>query len=458
MINNSDTICAIATAEGSAAIAVIRLSGDDAINIASKVFVSANKNKILTNLKANTIHFGTISFENEIVDEVLVSIFKSPHSYTGENSVEISCHGSNYIQHRVLEILIKNGARIAKPGEFTMRAFLNGKMDLSQAEGVADIIASTSEASRKIAFNQIRGGFSEDIKYLRSRLLNFISLIELELDFSEEDVEFADRKQLKTLVDEIKNFLEKLISSFKYGNVIKNGIPVAIIGEPNVGKSTLLNALLNEDKAIVSEIAGTTRDSIEDVVNLKGTLFRFIDTAGLRDTEDIIENLGIKKTYEKISKAEIVLMLVDVNEKNISEKVNLLSAKLTSKNLVVVVNKIDQIKDKKEFEKTEHLKLISISAKNKTNIEKLINLLIEVSGVEKINKNETVITNLRHYEALTKSYEAIERVEISLQNQISSDFLSIDIKEVLHYLGEISGQITNDEILGNIFKNFCIGK
>ena len=458
MINNLETICAIATPDGSGAIAIIRISGKDAINIASKIFVHANKNKILRQQKANTIHFGEIKYKNEVVDEVMVSIFKTPHSYTGENAVEISCHASSYIQHRILEILTKIGARIAKAGEFTMRAFLNGKMDLSQAEGVADIIASSSKASKKIALNQIRGGFSKDINELRSQLLNFISLIELELDFSEEDVEFADRKQLQKLIYKIKLHLEKLISSFKHGNVIKSGIPVAIIGETNVGKSTLINALFNEDKSIVSHIAGTTRDSIEDIINLKGTLFRFIDTAGLRETKDIIENLGIKKTYEKVEKADIILLLIDATKENFINKIQEIKSKLKHQKLIIVINKIDKLLTKRSFEELNSYNLIKISAKQRQNINELINLLVKISGVNKIDQNETIITNLRHYEALSKAYEAIVRVNEGLNNKITSDFLSIDIKEVLYYLGEITGEVTNDEILGNIFKNFCIGK
>jgi len=398
-MHKSDTIAAIATAPGSGAIAIIRVSGNRAINITEKIFVSAKKNKKLSQQKANTIHFGELVFDNEVIDEVMISVFKAPFSYTGENSVEISCHASSYIQHRILEILTKTGARIAKPGEFTMRAFLNGKMDLSQAEGVADIIASTSKASKKIALNQIRGGFSKDIKELRAKLLNFISLIELELDFSEEDVEFADRKQLKELVNKVESHIKKLISSFKYGNVIKSGIPVAIIGETNVGKSTLINALFNEDKAIVSDIAGTTRDSIEDVINLKGTLFRFIDTAGLRETEDVIENLGIKKTYEKVEKAEIVLLLVDVEDKNIVKKIININDKLIDKKLIVVINKIDQLSTERSFEELKSYKLIQISAKHKKNIQELINLLVKILGINKIDQNETVIPTyaiLRH--------------------------------------------------------------
>jgi len=427
-----DTICAIATPPGSGAIAVIRLSGNNAINIADSVFQSAKKSKKLINQKANTIHFGTIIDGNQIVDEVLLSLFKTPHSYTGEDSIEISCHGSNHIQRRILELLIKKGARLAKPGEFTLRSFQNGKMDLSQAEAVADLIASSSESSRKVAMNQMRGGFRNEIQDLRSQLLNFISLIELELDFSDEDVEFADRQQLKILVQNMEQHLKTLIDSFTLGNVIKNGIPVAIIGEPNVGKSTLLNALLNEDKAIVSDIPGTTRDAIEDVVNLNGVLFRFIDTAGIRETRDMIENLGIERTFSKIKNAEIVLLMVDASHSNIKNKVSEIKDKIGDKKLLIIINKIDLSEKKTNLGAIKSLyETVEIAAKHKKNIKKLIEKLLTIAGLGTIDQADTIITNTRHYEALTKAHEAIQ---------------------------EISGEVTNDEILGNIFKNFCIGK
>ena len=456
MIQN-DTITAIATAPGSGAIAVIRISGDDAINITEKIFVPAQKNKKLSEQKANTIHFGTIINENDIIDEVLISIFKAPHSYTGENSVEISCHGSSHIQRKILELLISKGARLAEPGEFTLRAFRNGKMDLSQAEAVADLIASSSETARRVAMKQMRGGFRNEIQDLRMRLLNFISLIELELDFAEEDVEFADRSELKKLTAIIAKHLQKLINSFKLGNVIKNGIPVAIIGAPNVGKSTLLNALLNEDKAIVSDIPGTTRDSIEDVVNLHGVLFRFIDTAGIRDTKDTIENLGIERTFSKVQDAEIILLMADATQNNIEDIIQTVKTKIKNKKTLLVINKTDLLKKELILPETdcEH---IEISAKNKKNINRLIDKLIETAGINTINQDEVIISNTRHYQALNHALEAIERVQEGLETGISSDFLSMDIREVLHFLGEISGEITNDEILGNIFKNFCIGK
>lgn len=454
-----DTICAIATPPGSGAIAVIRLSGDNAINIADLVFQSAKKNKKLINQKANTIHFGAITAGDQIVDEVLLSIFKAPHSYTGEDSIEISCHGSSHIQRRILELLINNGARLAQPGEFTLRSFQNGKMDLSQAEAVADLIASSSESARKVAMNQMRGGFRNEIQDLRAQLLNFISLIELELDFSEEDVEFADREQLKNLVQKIDRHLKILIDSFKLGNVIKNGIPVAIIGEPNVGKSTLLNTLLNEDKAIVSDIPGTTRDAIEDVVNLDGILFRFIDTAGIRETKDTIESLGIKRTFSKIKNAEIVLLMVDASQSNIENSISEIKNKIGDKKLLIIINKIDLSEKKTSLGAIKSLyETVEISAKHKKNIKELIEKLRIIAGLGTIDQGDTIITNTRHFEALSKAWEAIQRVSDGMENQIPSDFLAMDIREVLHYLGEISGEITNDEILGNIFKNFCIGK
>ncbi|MEN8121946.1 MAG: tRNA uridine-5-carboxymethylaminomethyl(34) synthesis GTPase MnmE [Bacteroidota bacterium] len=457
-MNKLDTICAIATPPGSGAIAVIRLSGNNSINIADALFQSAKKGKKLSKQKANTIHFGTITDGNQAIDEVLLSIFKAPHSYTGEDSIEISCHGSSHIQRRILELLIKSGARLAQPGEFTLRSFQNGKMDLSQAEAVADLIASSSESTRKVAMNQMRGGFRDEIQDLRAQLLNFISLIELELDFSEEDVEFADRDQLKKLVEKIDQHLKLLIDSFKLGNVIKNGIPVAIIGEPNVGKSTLLNALLNEDKAIVSDIPGTTRDSIEDVVNLNGVLFRFIDTAGIRETKDTIESLGIERTFSKIENAEIVLLMVDASHKDIENRVSEIKNKIGDKKLLVIINKID-LAEKTNLKTIKSLyETVEIAARHKKNIKELIDKLTAAANVGSIDQGDTIITNARHYEALSKAYEAIQRVSDGIGNQIPSDFMAMDIREVLHYLGEISGEVTNDEILGNIFKNFCIGK
>ncbi|MDA3779912.1 MAG: tRNA uridine-5-carboxymethylaminomethyl(34) synthesis GTPase MnmE [Bacteroidales bacterium] len=469
MIDNTP-ICAISTAQGNGAIAVIRISGKGSIDICDKIFHSPKSDKKLANQEANTLHFGTLKDKDIIIDEVVLSLFKNPHSYTGEDIIEISCHGSEYIQQKILQLLIKNGAQQATAGEYTMRAFLNGKMDLSQAEAVGDLIASTSSASHKVALNQMRGGFSSEITLLRNELLNFISLIELELDFSEEDVEFADRKQLRDLLSKIEKIINKLLKSFELGNVIKNGVPVAIVGHTNVGKSTLLNKLLNEEKAIVSEIAGTTRDVIEDVINIEGISFRFIDTAGIRDTKDKIENLGIERTFDKIDKASIVLLLVDANEKSIDiEKAISRVKKAINKKqkLIIIVNKLDLIVDKdklttihkilnKYLEKSDTN--IEISAKSGKNVDILINELINTISLETLNQNEVIITNTRHFEALNNSSEALLRAKEGLLNNISGDFLAMDIREVLHYLGEITGQVSTDEVLGNIFSKFCIGK
>jgi len=394
---NTDTICALATAHGSGAIAVIRLSGSDSFNIVDTIFHSPTQKKIAEQ-KANTIHFGLLKYKKQIIDEVLVSVYKAPHSYTGENSVEISCHGSLYIQQKILNLLIKTGARHAKPGEFTQRAFLNGKMDLSQAEAVADLISSSSAASHKVAVHQMRGGFANDIKELRVKLLSFISLIELELDFSEEEVEFADRKQLLQLVNTINKKLTYLTESFELGNVIKNGIPVAIAGEPNVGKSTLLNALLNEDKAIVSDIAGTTRDAIEDVISLEGILFRFIDTAGIRKTSDIVESLGIERTMEKIKNAEIILYLIDAKDENSFHKITEIQKQSKDKKLIVVANKVDTSKNKNLKTKIpSDIEFIEISAKYKQNIDILVSALLKAVHYTSENQNNTIITNVRHF-------------------------------------------------------------
>jgi len=461
MLKN-DTICAIATAHGIGAIAVIRLSGADSIDVCDKVFLSAQKGKKLCDQKPNTIHFGTINWDGQIIDEVLVSVFKAPHSYTGENGIEISCHGSMYVQQKILQILLQSGARMAEPGEFTLRAFMNGKIDLSQAEAVADLIASSSEASRRVSLHQMRGGFSNEIKKLRKELLHFISLIELELDFSEEDVEFADRQKLKNLIEAIISYIDRLVSSFSLGNVIKTGIPVAIAGEPNVGKSSLLNRLLNEEKAIVSDIPGTTRDSIEDVINLNGQLFRFIDTAGLRHTTDKIESIGIERAYQKIRDASIVLFLEDA-----SADVELINQRIENvrqefglhTKLILVLNKIDQIKSEPDTQRVtgaDHI--VGISAKFGLHIDKLLAALQNVINIGNIQPNDTILTNSRHFEALSRANQALVRAMYGLDTGISGDFLSQDIRESLLYLGEITGEITTDEVLGNIFKHFCIGK
>jgi tRNA modification GTPase len=466
-MDKSDTICAIATPAGHGAIAIIRVSGPNAITIGDKIFVAGQKKKALASQKGATTHFGLLKDEDEVIDEVVISLNKKPYSYTGEDSIEISCHGSMYIQQRILQLLIKNGAKLAAPGEFTQRAFMNGKMDLSQAEAVADLIASSSAASHKIAINQIRGGFSSELNQLRDRLIEFISLIELELDFSEEDVEFADRNRLQELLNTIKAKVDGLIKSFKLGNVIKNGVPVAIIGEPNVGKSTLLNALFNEEKAIVSEIAGTTRDAIEDVLNIGGVLFRFVDTAGLRKTDDKIESLGIKKTAQKIQQANLIILMVAAanNWKDISNQIKYTidDFNIDNKQLIVLINKIDKIamKDadidnlKDDFPETN---FVLASAKHKTNIEELTSILKKTYDVQSISETDVIVSNTRHYEALQQAFEALERVEQGLQNGITGDFLAMDIRQVLHYIGEITGTISTDEILGNIFSSFCIGK
>lgn len=452
----NDTIVAIATPSGSGAIAIIRMSGKDAIVIADSVFYGKNK---LVNQNAYTISFGYIKDDNDIIDEVLVSVFKAPKSYTGENSIEISCHGSIYIQQKILNLLIKNGARTANPGEFTQRAFLNGKLDLSQAEAVADLISSESKASHKIAMQQMRGGFTSDLQNLRTQLLNFISLIELELDFSEEDVEFADRTQLKYLINNIKTKTSELIKSFEYGNVIKKGIPVAIVGEPNVGKSTLLNVLLNEDKAIISDIAGTTRDAIEDLISINGILFRFIDTAGIRETEDTIENLGIERTKQKMELSEIILLVIDASTKNYNNQINKIKKLYPNKKLIPIVNKSDKLGRINPIKTTaDGSKIIYLSAKLKQNIKELENALFNAVKFESSNLDSTIITNTRHLELLQNALEATSRVEHGLSTGLSSDFIAQDIREILNNIGLITGEYTNDEVLGNIFKNFCIGK
>ncbi len=463
---DQSTICAISTSPGVGAIAIIRLSGEDAIRIADKVFKSPKKGKVLVEQKANTLHFGQIVFNNETIDEVVVSLYKAPHSFTGENSVEIACHGSVYIQQKILEVLVENGARLALPGEFTQRAFLNGKMDLSQAEAVADVIASSNAAAHKLALSQMRGGFSKEINSLRKQLLHFTAMVELELDFAEEEVEFADRTALRELTEKIEQLLRKLKDSFRLGNAIKNGIPVAIVGETNVGKSTLLNALLNEDKAIVSDIHGTTRDVIEDVINIKGNAFRFFDTAGIRDTKDKIETLGIERSYSKLEQATIVLLVVDTENPYpvIQSRIDKIRSRISSEQtLIIVANKIDSganetIQQLDVLDLTDNEKMVFVAAKQKTNLDELIEFLTGAIDFDLTNQPDVIVTNARHFEILKNAHEAILRVLNGLETGITGDFLAQDIRECLHYLGEITGEISTDEVLGHIFKNFCIGK
>jgi tRNA modification GTPase len=467
MIRSEKTICAPATAPGGA-IALIRISGQDSLAICDKIFYPLDNSIKLIDQKGYTVVFGEIRSGDFLIDEVLLTIFRAPHSYTGENSAEISCHASPYIIRKILELLIVNGAISAKPGEFTQRAFYNGKMDLSQAEAVADVIASKTSSSHKIAINQMRGGFATEISRLRSELLNFASLIELELDFGEEDVEFADRKKLKVIITRVKELTDRLANSFMTGNVIKNGIPVAIVGKPNSGKSTLLNALLMEERAIVSEIPGTTRDTIEDTIVIDGIEFRFIDTAGLRDTSDIIEKLGIKKTHEKINQASVILMIDEISDS--AEAINKRARSIREmirepgKHIIILINKIDKGSTEEKDDLTEKISLeendtlLFISAKDKSGLEDLRSKLSDVVVKEKLNSGEVIITNIRHYESLLRISESLERVLSGIEDQIPEDLIAIDIRQAIHYLGEITGEITSDEILGNIFRNFCIGK
>lgn len=462
MTMQQDTICATATAPGGA-IGIIRVSGPEAITTVSQIFRPA-KGAPLAQRKAGTVTFGTIEQDGDIVDEVLVSLFRAPHSYTGEDSAEISCHGSTYILHRVMEMLIAHGCRMAAPGEYTQRAFLNGKMDLSQAEAVADLIASSSEATHRLAMNQMRGGFSQRLRELRDKLLHITSLMELELDFSDhEDLEFADRSELNSLAEEIRQVIGRLTDSFSKGNAIKNGIPVAIIGETNAGKSTLLNALLNEERAIVSDIHGTTRDVIEDTMNIGGILFRFIDTAGIRDTSDTIESMGIERTFNKLQQADIVLWVTDSTEDpqqlvQLSERILPLC---TGKQLLLVMNKAD-LAPAPALPASLHLPdnacVVSISAKQKTGIDTLRDMLVKAADIPSISNSDVIVTNLRHYEALTHALDAITRVEEGLKSGLPGDLVSQDLRECLHYLGTIIGEITTDQVLGNIFERFCVGK
>jgi tRNA modification GTPase len=467
MIRKEETICAPATPSGGA-ISVIRISGPHCFGICEKIFFPADNRVNIKEQNGFKIIHGEIREGKEIIDDVLANIYKAPHSYTGEDSVEISCHGSSFIITRIMELLIRNGAVSALPGEFTQRAFFNGKMDLSQAEAVADLVASGTKTAHRIAVNQMRGGFSAEIARLRSELLKFASLIELELDFGEENVEFADRKELSSIIVKVKELADRLADSFSLGNVIKNGIPVAIVGKPNSGKSTLLNALLNEERAIVSEIPGTTRDAIEDFIVINGLEYRFIDTAGLRDALDVIESLGIRKTNEKIMQASVILMVDEISEsaEMINQRADSIRKMITGfdKRLIVLINKIDEgdqnlidsLKNKIYLDIDDSL--LFISAKNRTGLDKLRSKLDKILEKERLNQEGVIITNIRHYEALRHVSESLERVISGLSEQLPDDLIAIDIRQAIHYLGEITGEITTDEILGNIFKNFCIGK
>ncbi|AZB30138.1 MULTISPECIES: tRNA uridine-5-carboxymethylaminomethyl(34) synthesis GTPase MnmE [Chryseobacterium] len=460
---NHDTICALATANGIGAIGIIRISGDDAIPVSAKIFDGKNLEKA----QSHTVHYGFIKDGDEVIDEVMISVFKAPKTFTAEDSVEISFHGSPHIAKKILEVLIKNGARMAKAGEFTMRAFMNGRIDLSQAESIADLIASENEASRKVALNQLKGGITNEISFLRTDLLNFVSLIELELDFAEEDVEFADRTALNQLLDKIEAKLNSLIESFQYGNAIKNGTAVAIIGKPNAGKSTLLNALLKEERAIVSNIAGTTRDTIEEILHIKGHAFRLIDTAGLRETVDEIEAIGVKKAKEKVENANILVYLADAATENFSEDIEMIkSLQRDDLKLIICATKIDEVSPA-QYELVENIfrkeisqdfDFITISAVENQNMQDLKNELSSYVEQLKSEESNVVITNQRHFEALGKSLDAVNKVKEAITFQISTELLAYELRNALEHLGEISGEVTNDEVLGNIFSKFCIGK
>lgn len=456
--NTNDTIAALSTPPGMGALAIIRISGHDALPILSSVF-----NKDLTQAEGYTIHFGNIKDGEEIIDEVLVSVFRAPRSFTGEESAEITCHGSEYIQSRLLQLLLAAGCRMAQPGEFSMRAFANGKVDLSQAEAIADLISSSTAAAHKLAMNQMRGGFSKKINELREKLIDFASLIELELDFSEEDVEFADRDQLTTLVSGIDGIVKNLMNSFASGNAIKNGIPVAILGAPNMGKSTLLNALLEDERAIVSHIAGTTRDTIEDEMVIEGVRFRFTDTAGIRETTDEIETIGISRAFEKAGKSAVVIYLFDAastSQSEIQEELEILRNNIGEDvSLVLVGNKIDKLNGASQvMDFPEMDEALYISARSGKGLDELKSKLIALSKITSIEGSDVVVSNLRHFEALSKAHEALTSVLAGIESEITSDFLAMDIRRGLFHLGEITGEITTEDLLGNIFSKFCIGK
>ncbi|MDG2343938.1 MAG: tRNA uridine-5-carboxymethylaminomethyl(34) synthesis GTPase MnmE [Flavobacteriales bacterium] len=447
--NITDNICAISSPPGTGGISVLRISGNKSIELVNNIF-----SKNISKAKGYSLHFGTIIENNEVVDDVILSLFKGPNSFTGEDTVEISCHGSQFIQNKILQILIKNGCRMALAGEFSQRAFYNGKMDLSQTEAIADLIHAQSESSHKMAMNQMKGGFTKELNQLRASLIEFASLVELELDFSEEDVEFADRTQLKSLIDKLSIHLNDLIESFKYGNAIKNGVQTALIGMPNAGKSTLLNGLLNENRAIVSDIPGTTRDTIEETLTIDGILYRFVDTAGIRNASDSIEKMGVEKTYEKIKSSSIVIYLYDVSNNNQEDAIKQLK-ELNNLGIpvVIIANKADQSSNA-PIDKND----LVISALNKEDILKLKEKISTVFSKIKPDYEGTIVSNARHFEALSNALTDIEKCEEGLQNQISGDLLAMDIRQALYHLGTITGEITNDELLGNIFANFCIGK
>lgn len=464
-INTNDAICAIATASGMGAIAVVRLSGQRCHEIALSIFKSRTRNFDKSSIVPNKAYFGDLVDGTDVVDEAIVTFFASPHSYTGEDSVEISCHGSVYIQQKVLEILIARGARLAGPGEFSRRAFLNNKLDLAQAEAVADLIASQSEASHKIAVNQLKGGFSKELRNIRSRLLDITSLLELELDFSEEDVEFADRTQLLELIEEAISHIGMLTESFRLGNAIKNGIPVTIAGETNTGKSTLLNAILGEERAIVSDIEGTTRDTVEETFNIFGTLYRFIDTAGIRQTTEEIERIGIERTFKKMEEADVILGMVDMTkglEKAISA-IRLIVSKVDrqQQTLIMLCNKRDVARDfpcERLLSEFEDIPIEFVSAKDNDDVERIKRFIFNNSSLHSVGANETLVTNMRHYESLRRSKENLEQIREGIMVGLSADLLSQDLRQALFYLGSITGEITNDEVLGNIFGRFCVGK
>ncbi len=463
----SETICAISTASGLGAIALVRVSGEKAIELVDSVFHSHRKNFSLKDAATHTAHFGRLLFDDgSVLDEVIATVFRAPNTFTGEDSVEISCHGSVFIQQEIVKLLLQHGCRMARAGEFTQRAFANGRLDLSQAESVADLIASQSRASHRLAMNQMRGGFSKELQILRDRLLTFTSLIELELDFADhEELEFADRSELKDLAAEIEQKIGRLKNSFSVGNVIKNGIPVSIVGETNAGKSTLLNLLLREDKAIVSDVHGTTRDVIEDVVTINGMLFRFIDTAGLRETTDKVEKIGIERSYRELDKASVVLWVVDASQplQHLDDLAEKIRQHLSDQKLVIVFNKVDLIDESRKSELSVYCKQYSdnqifISAKNAKNADEIESVLMKAAQIPEVRDCDVMVTNMRHYEALKNAHLAIGRVQQGLEDNISGDFLSQDIRECIYFLGEITGEITTDEVLGNIFSKFCIGK